>query len=270
MHQSNVNRRFRWPVIFALVVLIMSGPAQSEAPFIDPAEDHKHFGSPDNTLFWTPHEQVAGYRNAEKLLWGRKINSGDAALDLPERHQDLGAISVASNDQNMSLDEYMTHGNVAGLLVLKDGAVLFERYGLGNTRDSRWTSFSVAKSVVSLLVGAAIQDGYIKSVDEKITDYLPRLKSSAYDQVTIQNALQMSSGVEWNENYEDPESDVASARWDTLLLSEHLARKPLQADRDLKVPFKPKILMRRGRPVSRRWRSTRADRPSPSKPNLRR
>ena len=99
--------------------------------------------------------------------------------------------------------------SVAGLLVIKDGHILYERYGLGNTEDSRWISYSVAKSVVSMLFGAAIQDGYIKSVDEKVTEYLPRLKGSSYDQSSIANLLQMASGVQWNEDYADPEFDAS-------------------------------------------------------------
>ena len=78
----------------------------------------------------------------------------------------------------MILNDYFTNQSVAGLLVIKDGKILYERYGLGNTEDSKWVSYSVAKAVVSMLIGAAIQDGYIKSVDEKVTSYLPRLKGS--------------------------------------------------------------------------------------------
>ena len=83
--------------------------------------------------------------------------------------------------------------------------------------------------MVSLLIGAAIQDGYIKSVDEKVSDYLPRLKGSPYDESSIGNLLQMASGVQWNEDYSDPESDVASASWETIGLYEYLREKPRQA-----------------------------------------
>ncbi len=111
----------------------------------------------------------------------------------------------------MTLAEYLEQQSVAGLLVIKDGAIVYERYRLGNDRDSRWISYSVTKSVVSMLVGAAIRDGYIASVDEKVTDYLPRLKGSAYDQASIRDILQMASGVAWDETYDDPESDLNQA-----------------------------------------------------------
>ena len=80
---------------------------------------------------------------------------------------------------------------------------------MGFGPDGRWTSFSVAKSFTSTLVGAAIQDGYINSIDDMVSDYIPDLKGSAYDNVTIRQLLTMTSGVAWNEDYADPQSDVA-------------------------------------------------------------
>jgi len=215
-------------LIAALLAIIST--AQAKAPFIDPVDDPNHFGSPENTLFWTPEQQVAGYRNVEKIFPTRVIPAGGAVLELPEAPQDLGGVQIATENNSMTVDEYFVQQNVAGLLVIKDGNIVFERYGLGNTRDSRWTSFSVAKSVVSMLVGAAIRDGYIRSVDEMVTDYLPRLKGSSYDQSTIRSILQMSSGVQWNEDYDDPESDVSTAPYQTLALYEFLRNKPRDAE----------------------------------------
>jgi CubicO group peptidase (beta-lactamase class C family) len=72
-----------------------------------------------------------------------------------------------------------------------------------------WTSFSVAKSLTSTLVGMAVRDGHIKSMDDKVSDYIAEMKGSAYDDVSIRQLLTMTSGVAWNENYDDPKSDVA-------------------------------------------------------------
>jgi CubicO group peptidase (beta-lactamase class C family) len=138
----------------------------------------------------------------------------------------LDDLKILHEEQVLTAKEYFTRQSVAGVLVIKNGVIAYERYGLGNTEETLWGSFSVAKSITSLLIGAAIHDGYIKSVDEKVTDYLPRLKGSSYDQATIRNILQMSSGVEWDEDYSDPESDVNSAAWDTLGLYEYLRHKP--------------------------------------------
>jgi len=104
--------------------------------------------------------------------------------------------------------DYMTRNHVAGLLVIKDGKIVLEEYGLGQKPDDRWTSFSVGKSVTSTLVGAAIKDGYITSVDDLISKYIPELAGSAYGDVKISDVLKMRTGVAWNEDYEDPASDV--------------------------------------------------------------
>ncbi len=107
------------------------------------------------------------------------------------------------------LDQFIASQKVAGLIVLQDGKIRLERYGLGYSAAGRWTSFSVAKSVTSTLVGAAVKDGYIKSLDEPVTKYIAGLRGSAYEGVTIRQLLTMTSGVKWNEDYADSTSDIA-------------------------------------------------------------
>lgn len=107
------------------------------------------------------------------------------------------------------IDAYFAGQRLAGLVILQDGKLRFERYGLGFGADGRWTSFSVAKSFTSTLVGAALADGAIASLEDKVSRYIPDLRGSAYDDVSIRQLLTMTSGVRWNEDYEDPEADVA-------------------------------------------------------------
>lgn len=213
-----------------LLIFCMSN-AYGQAPTIDPADDGEHLapvGSP--ILFWTPEQKVSGFRNIATLYPTRVIKAGGNVLPLPLALRELDDVTVSFEDDVMTVDEYFTARNVAGLLAIKDGKIVYERYGLGNTPNSLWVSFSVAKSVVSMLVGAAVQDGYILSLDEKVTDYLPRLKNSSYDQATIRNIMQMASGVTWNEDYADPQSDVATADFQTLALYEQLRSKPRVAE----------------------------------------
>jgi CubicO group peptidase (beta-lactamase class C family) len=99
--------------------------------------------------------------------------------------------------------------NAAGLLVLQDGKVRLERYARGHGPAERWTSFSVAKSMTSTLVGAAVKDGSIRSLDDPVTRYIPELRGSAYEDVTVRHLLTMTSGVRWDEDYRNPKSDVA-------------------------------------------------------------
>ena len=220
-----MKTKVRLTTLSALLFTALLAHAQP-APFIDPADDAGHFGDPEQLLFWTPQQQVAGYRNMDRIVPVRWIRAGDKPLPLPERLLDLDAVPVAHDGGQATVADILDDLSVAGLLVIKDGAIVYERYRLGNDRDSRWISYSVAKSVVSMLVGAAIRDGYIESVDEKVSDYLPRLKGSAYDQARIRDILQMASGVAWDETYDDPESDINQASWHTLALYDYLDDKP--------------------------------------------
>jgi CubicO group peptidase (beta-lactamase class C family) len=216
-----------YQVIVMAVGLLIASAVLAAAPFINPADDAKNFGPPESSLFWTPEQQVAGYRNMDKIFPTRQIKAGTKPLLLPYAEADLDNVEIRYDAGVMTTDEYFEKQSVAGLLVIKDGEIVYERYGLGNTEDSVWGSYSVAKSVTSMLIGAAIRDGYIASVDEKVSDYLPRLKGSSYDQSTIRNVLQMSSGVQWDEDYADPESDInKNGWWSTLGSYEYLKNKP--------------------------------------------
>jgi len=203
--------------------------AAAEAPFIDPADDPQYLGDADDQLFWTPEQQVSGFRNMEKISPARTVLAGGNPYPLPEDPIDFGDVVFSAGDQELTVNEFVKQQNVAGLIVVNDGTVVYERYELGNDATSRWVSYSVAKSVTSLLVGAAINDGYISSVDEPVTDYLPRLRNSSYDDSTIRNVLQMSSGVQWSEDYADRESDINTAPWETLSIYDYLRNKPRES-----------------------------------------
>lgn len=199
-------------------------------PCVDPKDDASHLGRPDKLLFWTPEQQVAGYRNMDKVFPTRIIKAGGKPSAMPEHRVDLDDVQISYEDGRLTTDDYFGRRNVAGLLVIKNGHIVYERYGLGNSRDTKWVSFSVAKSVTSLLVGAAIRDGHIKSVDGMVTDYLPRMKGSSYDQASIRNILQMASGVAWNEDYADPDSDISRmVGIGTLAQEEYLRGRPVDA-----------------------------------------
>ncbi|RUY02872.1 class C beta-lactamase-related serine hydrolase, partial [Mesorhizobium sp. M2A.F.Ca.ET.040.01.1.1] len=102
--------------------------------------------------------------------------------------------------QSMDVDRYMEQAQVSGILVLRDGKILYERYGLGRTAKDHWDGQSTTKSLTALLIGSAIQDGCVQSMDSLVTDYLPELKESAYDGVTIRHLATMTSGVKWDED----------------------------------------------------------------------
>ena len=115
------------------------------------------------------------------------------------------------NDIEIETEQFLQRTDTSALLILKNGEIQFERYSLTGGENVQWMSMSVAKSFISALVGIAIRDGHIKNIEEAISDYVPELKNSPYNNVRIKDVLQMSSGASWDENYSDPESDIN--RW---------------------------------------------------------
>lgn len=107
-----------------------------------------------------------------------------------------------------SVEEFLLSTDTAALLILQNGRVRYESYELTGGRDVPWISMSVAKSFVSALVGIALSEGLIRSLDDPISDYINAAPGSAYDGVAIRNVLQMSSGARWDEDYSNPESDI--------------------------------------------------------------
>jgi CubicO group peptidase (beta-lactamase class C family) len=126
------------------------------------------------------------------------------------------AVFSKGGEKEKELENFIKEQKVAGFLVLQDGKIRLERYALGHSESNRWSSLSVAKSVTGTLVGAAIKDGYIRTVDDYVTDYIPDLKGSAYDSVRIRHLLTMTTGVRWNENYTDPNGDIARFSTDSI------------------------------------------------------
>jgi CubicO group peptidase (beta-lactamase class C family) len=153
-----------------------------------------------NVLFWTIDQRDSAFRAMEKLVKVNTVAVSGRTIDLPQG---------APIKLPLDVDAYMKAQRNAGLIIIQDGKIRFEKYGLDYSKDGRWTSFSVAKSFTSTMVGAAIKDGFIKNIDDKVTAYIPDLKGSAYDDVSVRQLLTMTSGVKWNEDYTDPKSDVA-------------------------------------------------------------
>lgn len=145
-------------------------------------------------------------RNTDRLFPTRTVARGAKVFPLPVG-KPLPDVRFVVGGNTYDLADYVALNRVSGFLVIKDGRIALEQYRLGNTAKTRWVSMSVAKSFTASLVGAAIKDGHINSLDDQVPDYLPELRGSAYDGVSIRNLLEMASGVKWDETYTDPSSD---------------------------------------------------------------
>jgi len=191
-----------------------------------------------SSLFWSQEERIVGFRNFDTIYTTRPVDNGTDYLPLADDPRDFSELSYRVGGATHTLDEYLERFYVAGILVAEGDRILLERYRLGHTETSRWVSYSIAKSVTSLLIGAAVRDGYIDNLDEPVTDYLPRLKDTAYQGTTIRHLLQMASGVAWNESYTDPASDVARAGGaNGIALYEYLAELPADGEPGAKFNY---------------------------------
>lgn len=168
----------------ALLLIGTAGPARAQDPGL---------------LFWAPERREAQFRDMAAIQPHGLVSRGDG----PVRALPVGT------PLDLDIDAHMQAERVAGVLVIQDGRVRLERYGLGMTELDPWVSFSMTKSLTSTLVGAAIRDGHIDSMDDPITDYIPEMAGGGYEGVTLRQLLTMTSGVDWNEDYADPNSDVA-------------------------------------------------------------
>lgn len=186
------------------------GAACRPAP---PAAPYPHRAEPIGTVrqiydgVLTPEMAVNTFRNIDRLFPTRTVRASTHPFPLPPSEHPLGSVSFTDNGKSHDLDSYLELNRIAALLVLQDGRVALERYRFGNTARTRWMSMSIAKSITSTLAGAAIRQGYIRSLSDSVTRYLPSLAASAYDGVTVRDLLMMASGVRWNETYSDPTSD---------------------------------------------------------------
>lgn len=150
---------------------------------------------------------VNTFRNIDRLFPTRTIRASSTAAPLPAAPTPLGPVRVRDDGKTYGLDEYLELNRVTAILVLKNGQVVLERYRFGNTPCTRWMSMSVAKSITSTLIGAAVRQGRITSVRDPVTKYVPALAGSAYDGASVRDVLMMASGVRWDETYTNPASD---------------------------------------------------------------
>jgi len=144
-------------------------------------------------------------------------------LDSFMRHNDISRAATASkfgknlqplpttfqvDGETHNTQEFLDFTNTVGLIVVKDGNIIHEKYSRGNTAQSRWFTFSTSKQVIGMLVAIAHEDGLINSYDDFVVDYAPKLKGTGWDGVTIRQTLEMTSGIDWEEEEFSLDSDL--------------------------------------------------------------
>ena len=185
--------------------LAATAPAQSPAAAMHAAAAQTIGQQREGVLFWSQAKRAADFSRMYEIFPAHRVAHGGTVHPLPEGKP----LEPEWDDPAMTLDGYMQRHHIAGVMVLQDGRVRLARYAKNFSPEQRWTSFSVAKSVTSVLAGIALRQGYIRTLDDTVDTYIPALKGSAYADVTVRQLMTMTSGVRWNEDYADAQSDVA-------------------------------------------------------------
>ncbi len=141
------------------------------------------------------------FRSIDRMFSTRQVGRSDAPRKF-ERAESAIDLRYNFNGQSIGFDDGLERTRTNAILVIKDGKIVYERYRNLSNEQSQFIIWSCTKSITSLLIGAALKDGSIRSLDEQVTAYVPELKSTGYNGVTIRQALQMRSGVGWDERYD--------------------------------------------------------------------
>ncbi len=168
------NKRLR---IVALVIVVLTVAYFSLPKYAQRALIYQKVGIDDYTLF--ENRTVA---TAQPQEWEIDANAANIKLD------------------DNTLQEFAELQTIA-FLIIKDKKIIFEQYWDGYGTESLTNSFSMAKSIIGMLIGAAIDDGYIESIEQPVSDFIPEYKNDANKNLTIKDVLAMSSGLNWDESY---------------------------------------------------------------------
>lgn len=173
-----------------------------------PAPLDKQLPDVKDMLTWSPQQRTIGFRNDYRSYPGDIFHAAKP-VPIPKAYRELSTVSYQYQGHRYRLDDYLRRNNVTGMMVIKDGKDVWDYYAHGNMPTTLWTSRSVGKSVVSTLVGIALREGKITSLDDELMKYNPAVRGSAWEKVTLRNLLQHTSGIRWNEDYTDPNSDFS-------------------------------------------------------------
>jgi CubicO group peptidase (beta-lactamase class C family) len=144
-------------------------------------------------------------RNSRMFPYATVSRGTGPSRPLTESTSGFPAIEIEQDGRVFDLVDFLSVNRVSGLLVLKDGKVVIENYELGLDADTHWASCSIAKSIASTLIGAAIMDGFIQDLDAPLTQYVD--VGGPYTDVSVRQLLRMCTGVKWSEEYVNPRSE---------------------------------------------------------------
>ncbi len=176
--------------ILLLVTSIVSYAETRDDRYKIPSTPHST--TPHKVGLFTNHYKYSNYCTVRKSAVPHYI---------PRKEQDLSQLKFKSLLMETTLQDYIEDNNVSQITVVKDGNIIFQKFQFERNEQDTFTSFSVAKSIISVLIGIAVDSGDIKSLADTVGTYAKNLLESPYRDSTIRNVLRMSSGVAFDETY---------------------------------------------------------------------
>lgn len=178
-------------------------------------------------------ERVSIYRAMHTYFPYREVRGADEPTRLPRADAQLmpSRITYSYRGASRSLRDYAEVYDITGMMVLKEGQIVLEQYWRGETPDDPHASWSVTKSFVATLVGTALHQGRIKSLNENVETYAPEYAGTDYGTTSIRDVIEMSSGIEFVEDYEDRGSDIRKLFFDTFILNRDIDKQMMRLKR---------------------------------------
>lgn len=142
--------------------------------------------------------KVGNFTNMDRIFWPREIAASGQPRELTKRSEPF-SVSYPFNGKTYTIADILDRQRITGLLILKGDTIVYEAYQYDRKPEHKFASFSMAKTVTALLVGVALGEGRIASLDDAAEKYAPDLKDTAYGKVTLRNLLRMTSGAKWSD-----------------------------------------------------------------------
>jgi CubicO group peptidase (beta-lactamase class C family) len=208
-------------ISIAFVLLLLLAIAALALSYFRPWAAHRP--STMNSMF-KPENRIEFFRNMDRVFPKRDVSASTSPAPFTQGTAIALPASFAHVSASENTQAFLERSDTTSLFVLKHGKIVYENYFKGANRDSRFTSWSVAKTFVGTLAGIALAEGKIKSLDDRAVIYLPELQGKEYGNSTIRSLLQMSSGVQFDETYHHPLSDINWFFYRTFILGQRADR----------------------------------------------
>ena len=249
-------------LLLAVLIGSLLGCAASSGPrFSADGPDAEEYGARagyPTAVIGRPRFFVGMFSHYDQLFEGRRVARASVPWKLTRATAEP-AVRYEHDGKTFTLDDYLARHPTTGLLIARGDTILVERYQYARTDRQRLTSFSMAKTVTAMLVGIAVAEGRIRSVDDTAATYVPALAGTEYGGTSLRDLLQMSSGVRFIERY-DGRDDAMRFWLDTVVQDGPggvAAVKPYNERLRDRAPGSP---MRPSRPRCWPWRyATRSD-----------